>query len=165
MLTIIVAYDEDRAIGKDGKIPWYIHEDMKHFKETTGTCPIIMGRKTWDSLPSDFKPLPDRMNFVVSRQHHDVPLFYNPTEPYWASSIEDAIRQIELALGTKDIFIIGGGQIYRDALDKGLVDCVIASEVKGKHDGDTFFPELDGWTLSSQQSHSQFDVVEYRPTS
>jgi dihydrofolate reductase len=163
MNTIIVAYDEERAIGKDGKVPWSLKEDMEHFRKTTGICPVIMGRKTWDSLP--VKPLPDRMNFVVTRQHHDIPLFYSPSDPNWATSLEDALRQIEVIYGTKTLFIIGGGQIYKDALDKGLVDRVLASEVKGKHDGDTFFPELDGWTSRLLQSRSQFDIVEYLPAS
>jgi len=144
-------------------MPWSLSEDMQHFKKTTGIFPVIMGRKTWDSLP--LKPLPDRMNFVVTRQHHEVPLFYSSTDPTWVTSIEDALRQIEIIYGNKTLFIIGGGQIYKDALDKGLVDRVIASEVKGKHDGDTFFPELNGWTSNQLQSFPQFDVVEYRPAS
>jgi dihydrofolate reductase len=160
MIHIIVAYDEERAIGKDGQLPWHLSEDLQHFKNTTGRYPVVMGRKTWDSLP--VKPLPDRMNVVVTRQHHETPLFYDPTEPYWATSIEDAIRQAKITFGAGyNVFIIGGGQIYKDALDKGLVDKVIASEVKGKHDGDTFFPDLEGWDSSLICSHSDFDIVEY----
>ena len=105
MATIIVAYDEDRAIAKDGKIPWHIPEDLKHFKETTLNRAIIMGRKTWDSLPLKFRPLPNRMNIVLTRQHHEVPLFYDPAEPYWASSFEDAFRQAVQIHGGKEVFI------------------------------------------------------------
>lgn len=165
MLAIIVAYDEDRAIGKAGKVPWRLSDDMAHFKETTSGWPVIMGRKTWDSLPSKFKPLPDRLNIVVSRS---LPKSESPEFCVTNTLLEAvALAAVLARLGEcpKDApcaYIIGGGQIYKEALDNRLVGKVIASEVVGRYDGDTFFPELDAtWTRNVVKHCSGFDVVEY----
>ena len=159
-IIIVVAYDEDRAISKDGNIPWSLPEDMAHFKEITdGEC-VVMGRKTWDSLPVKFKPLPGRTNIVISRTKHES-VFYHPKEPYWVTSLEAAIRLVGNVDDGKNIMIIGGGEIYREALDKGFVNRVIASEVLGHHDGDMFFPELIGWVKTIKREHNGFVVMEY----
>lgn len=149
MISIIVAYDQERAIAKDGKIPWQLPEDMAHFKTTTKNSTVVMGRKTWESLPSRFRPLPGRCNIVLSR--HGV--FSGALA---TSSLEDAVQ-----IGGPNVFIIGGGQIYREALERGLVDKVIASEVKGVYGGDVFFPELPGWIGKPKKMFEQFTVVEY----
>lgn len=158
MINIIVAYDVNRVIGKDGQLPWHFSEDMAHFKKTTGTSPVIMGRKTWDSLP--VKPLPRRMNVAISRTKQQS-VFYSSLDPFWAVSLEAAIRLVSYMEPDSDIFIIGGGEIYREALAKGLVDRVIASEVKGGYEGDTFFPELLGWKSEIKENFEKFTVVEY----
>jgi dihydrofolate reductase len=160
VVNIIVAYDKNRAIGKDGQLLWHLTEDMAHFKEVTGTSPVIMGRKTWDSLPARFKPLPRRLNIVVSRTKHDA-VFYSPSEPYWVTSLKSALRLVDNMQSGSDVFIIGGGEIYREALNEGVVDRVIASEVRGNYEGDTFFPELLGWKGEVKKEFKDFVVVEY----
>lgn len=151
MITIIVAYDEAFVIGNKGEIPWRLPEDMKHFKEITCSFPVIMGRNTYLSLPDRFRPLPGRHNIVISRSA------YFP-EVTCVRSLEEAV-----AVAAGDCFIIGGGQVYREAIRKGLVDRVIASEVKGTHDGDVFFLDLksEGWIGEMKKQFDQFNVVEY----
>jgi dihydrofolate reductase len=167
MISIIVAYDEERAIGKDGDIPWRIPEDMKHFKETTeGGGVVIMGRKTWDSLPPKFQPLPNRINIVLTRGKVELPLYYNPREPLWANSLEKAISLAQKTTEGRKIFIIGGAEVYKDAIEDRMVpipDTIIATEVKGTHDGDVFFPKLQGdWTEGTVLKEGDgFKVVKY----
>jgi dihydrofolate reductase len=152
MITIVVAYDEDLGIGKDGQIPWQIPEDMRHFKELTTGHTVIMGRKTWDSLPPKFKPLPNRVNIVLSWSGCDAPLV--------ADSLEKAI---EMAPKDKEIFIIGGGQVYSEAYASGLVDRVLASEIKGKYEADTWFGNMKavGWKGRIVKEYKDFTLVEY----
>lgn len=150
-MNIIVAYDKNRAIGKDGKIPWHLSDDLKRFKKITMGRPIIMGRKTWDSLP--VKPLPGRLNIIFTRERRSL----DQPDVWWVDSFESA-----MAAGM-DSFIIGGESIYKQALEKGIVNRVIASEVKGEYEGDTFFPELEGeWDRRIVEQYDEFDVVEYR---
>lgn len=160
-MIIIVAYNKKHVIGREGKIPWHIPEDMRHFKETTGQCPVIVGRKTWDSLPT--KPLPKRLNIVVSRDKHPMPIFYNPGDPMWASSLEDALRVADVACPGSDVYLIGGGGVYRRALEKGLVTKVIASEIDNDEDGDSFFPDLEqlGWSGQIIKEFPDFKVKEF----
>lgn len=164
MINIIVAYDEEFAIGKDGNLPWSVPQDLKHFQQMTFNKAVLMGRKTWDSLPPQAKPLPGRLNMVLSRTKRDIPLYYSPREPYWACSFKDATRQITAVSQGIDVFIIGGAEVFRQALDAGVVERVIASEMKGTHEGDTFFPNLleDGWkTVGEPDVFDDFKIVEY----
>lgn len=151
---LIVAYDENFVIGNKGTIPWHLPEDMKHFKQVTHQAVVIMGRKTYDSLPPRFRPLPDRLNVVIS-QHGPKP------GAFWARSLEEALDLFEIE--NKDKFIIGGGQVFQEALDKDLVDYVLASEVKGKFPGDTYFPDLAslGWSGKLQKEYDQFTLMLY----
>jgi len=160
---IIVAYAKNnRVIGKGGKLPWHLPEDMKHFKETTGFDPVIMGRKTYDSIPEKFRPLPNRMNLVVSRTQKTNELFFDPKAPQYVSSINRALELIDLTVPGATVWIIGGGEIYQQALDANLITEIWASEVSGDFEGDTFFPELVGWTGETVKSYNGFDVVRYR---
>ncbi|ASC65575.1 dihydrofolate reductase [Achromobacter denitrificans] len=128
-LTLIVAYSTNRAIGRDNALPWKLPGDLAHFKRSTLGSPIIMGRKTWDSLG---RPLPGRSNIVISR---------NP-----AFSAEGAILvpSLEAAIGAcgdvADAYVIGGAQIYAQALP--LAQRVLATEVHAEVEGDAFFPLL-----------------------
>lgn len=153
MISIIVAHDEDRAIAKDGKIPWYISEDFKHFKATTMDCPVVMGRVTWDSLP--VKPLPLRTNVVISSQKDYTRL------AFMAQNLDEALSIATRERPDKDIFIIGGLQIYKEALASGIVDKVVSSHIKGHFGGDMFFPELNGWQRRLIKSFNDFEVYEY----
>ena len=153
MITIIVAYDEEYGIGKDGKLPWHLPEDMQHFKETTMGHWVVMGRKTWESIPKRFRPLLNRYNVVVSRT--------NPRRKHrcavgWGISLEAALEICE-----GEIFIIGGGSLYREAIK--IADRIIASELRGKYDADVFFPkEWPGeWEEKLVKEYDQFKVVEY----
>ena len=134
-LSLIVAMTKDRVIGKDNDLPWpMIKEDMKHFKKTTKGHPVIMGRKTWDSIPEKFRPLPGRLNIVVTR-NADLKLDGATVFNHVDEAIDFALEQ------DPDSFVIGGSSIYEAALPKaGQIYLTI---IKGSYEGDTHFPELD----------------------
>ena len=166
MTAIIVAYDQNRIIGHKGDIPWHLPEDLKLFKKRTVGHPIIMGRKTWDSLPK--KPLADRYNIIVTRSNlsdsigrYDKGEFKSGMN--YVNSIAQAIRLANKMMPNREAFIIGGSQIYLEALKMGVVDKVIASEVDGEHEGDASFPDLKGtWKpVWKDEDHDGFSVVEY----
>lgn len=136
-VSIIVAYNNKRVIGKDGKLPWNNSEDMRHFSATTNGHAVIMGRKTWESIGSN--PLPNRNNYVVTSRAKTV-LNGHLCEQY-VPTLEEAIKLASHF--AKFVFIIGGQQIYQYALDNKLVDRIIATELDNDIDGDTFFPEHD----------------------
>jgi dihydrofolate reductase len=128
-LSLIVAYDRSRAIGRDGALPWRLPEDMAHFKRTTLGHPVVMGRKTWDSLG---RPLPGRRNLVVSR---------NPALTPAGAEVFGSLDAALTACGTApEVFVIGGGQLYAQALPRA--DQVLATEIDADFGGDTFFPTL-----------------------
>ena len=166
-ISIVVAYDKNRGIGKDNKIPWKLPSEMAHFRKTTSGHSVIMGRKTWDSLPEKYKPLPDRTNIIVSRNWIKLmadSASYGKTSlmegPYFAGSIPQAIGQAKMLRSNKDIFIIGGAAIYAEALN--YADTVIASEIKDEYFVDTFFPKLnDNFSVFSTTKHDLYDVVTY----
>lgn len=141
-ISIIAAIGKNRELGKGGKIPWHISEDFKRFKEITSGHPVIMGRKTWESLP--FKPLPNRTNMVVTR---DSSLSFargrlaklgGEKRVVVCSSLEQALEKAK-EIEKSEIFIIGGGQIYAQALS--LADKLYLTIVEGNFDADTFFPD------------------------
>ncbi|WP_425072979.1 dihydrofolate reductase [Sagittula sp. S175] len=134
MITLIAAHDRNRAIGKDGGIPWHIPEDLALFKRETLGGAIIMGRKTWASLP--FKPLKDRLNIVVSRD--------NTLHDHVVPSVQDAIT-LARAQGYFRIYGIGGQGIYEAMLP--LADRLLLTHVDTEVEGaDAWFPEVgDGW--------------------
>lgn len=145
-VNIIVAYNQKHVIGKDNDMPWRLPADLAYFKKTTMGCPIVMGRKTRESLG---RPLPGRLNIAVTRDTH-----YQAEGTEIAYSLEQAVKQARAVHDT--IFIIGGGEIYKQALAQGLVDRVYATEIHASMDGDTFFPELD----SAQWKEVSRDVQE-----
>ena len=127
-IELIWAQDQNGGIGKDGKLPWHISEDLQNFKKITSGSPIIMGRKTWESLP--FKPLPNRRNIVLSSKQLD------NIETY--RSIDDCIKNLDYESDCK-VFIIGGESIYKAfyPIASGLHLTLINKEIDGI---DTFFP-------------------------
>jgi len=146
-VSIIVAVAQNQAIGKNNDLLWHLPVDMAFFKEKTkGHC-IITGRKNYESIPAKFRPLPNRTNIVITRQTD-----YNGAGAVVVSSLEDALA---FAKTTQDeeIFIIGGGEIYRQALP--LVDTIYLTRVHHSFDGDTFFPELQPseWVETSKAHH------------
>jgi dihydrofolate reductase len=164
-VNIIVAYDKNRVIGAGGMIPWRLPEDMKHFKETTMGCPVIMGRKTWDSFPEKFKPLPGRFNIVITSRPIDYRGKYDEKDVRftWSPTAAIMAAYARAAIGNTEVFIIGGSSIYKEYLDMGVVERILASEVKGDYSGDVHFPEFDpqSWDFTIKQRHADFDVVEY----
>lgn len=150
-LVIIVAHDKNLVIGKDGALPWHIPEDLKHFKRTTTGYPILMGRGVFEELGE--KPLPNRKNVVLtSRSYSNVPHF---------DSIEKALDYLR---DEPVVFIIGGGEIYRQMLP--MAHKMIITEVHERYAGDTFFPEYRHdigkiWLETSREDHKGYSFVEY----
>ena len=133
MISLIAAVAQNRALGKDGQLLWHLPEDMRYFRETTRGKPVIMGRKTWESLPDVFRPLPGRRNIVISRNPA-----YDAPGATLAGSLEEAVR---LAQDDAEVFVIGGAEIYRQALP--LAQRLYLTEVARDFDADAFFPELN----------------------
>ena len=143
-ISFIVAAATNNAIGKDGKMPWHLPNDLKHFKNITWGMPVVMGRKTFESLG---KPLPGRKNIVITRQTN------------WQASGVVAVRNFEDAVflvreaDVKEVMVIGGGEIYKALFDKA--DRIYLTRVHAEPEADTFFPAIhpEQWHLVSQQNH------------
>lgn len=142
LLTLIVAKARNHTIGRNNTLPWRLPEDLAHFKRTTMGAPIIMGRKTWDSIG---RPLPGRRNIVVSRN----PALVLPGAEV-ANSLEDAQR---LCVGAQEVFLIGGAQLYAEALPSA--DRLVVTEIDADVEGDAFFPAIDPtrWMETSRETH------------
>jgi len=132
-ISLVAAVARNGVIGRDGSVPWRLPEDMQRFRALTMGHPVVMGRKTWESLPDRFRPLPGRDNVVVTRN------------PDWAAqgadragSLEDALHLVE---SEPNVFVIGGGEIYAAALP--LADELVLTEIDAEIEGDTTFPEWD----------------------
>lgn len=156
MLKLIVATDENNAIGKDGNLPWErLSLDMEYFRNTTYGYPVIMGRKTWESIPTKFKPLAGRTNIVISKTQE--PGIRNGA--YFVTTIEEAIMKA-LNIDFK-IFVIGGSEIYKLALP--YVSVIYRTRVCAKFDNcDAFFPEIDKdkWILEySKEENCKYPLV------
>ncbi|AYR21404.1 dihydrofolate reductase [Alcaligenes faecalis] len=128
-IRLVVAYAANRCIGKDNDLPWRLPSDLQHFKRVTMGLPIIMGRKTWESLG---RPLPGRPNLVISRNAD-----YQAKGAQVFSNLDDALAACP---GFEAACVIGGEQLFRLALP--MAQELIATEIKADVDGDTFFPEL-----------------------
>ncbi|MCB0344974.1 MAG: dihydrofolate reductase [Bdellovibrionales bacterium] len=155
----IAAIDQDRAIGRDGDIPWHYPEDMKHFARLTSGHAVLMGRKTYDSLPPRYKPLPDRRNFVISRTPEN--LAGEPIEAYAdALDVIKGARNGELALSSDMLWIVGGEQIYRATLAQW--DEVYLTRINKSYGGDTFFPEFESeFRLESAQEMGELNFEHW----
>lgn len=154
----IWAQSSTGTIGDGGGIPWHVPEDMAHFRTVTGGHTVVMGRKTWDSLPSRFRPLPGRRNIVVTRN------------PSWSADGAEVAHSVADAIALADpapVWIIGGGEIYRSAMD--IATHLEVTEVDLDVEGDTAAPEIpEGWIAtagewqSSRVDGTRFRWVEYR---
>ena len=149
MVSIIVAIAQNGTIGDKNSLLWHIKEDMRFFRTTTSGHPVIMGRKTFESLGS--KPLPKRTNIVITRADREF------DGALTAHSLQEAIR---MAGDDPEIFIMGGAQIYREALN--VADRMYITHVERDYDGDTSFPEIDysQWRLVDVVRHERGEEYE-----
>jgi dihydrofolate reductase len=152
-LSVIAAVPRNGAIGKAGGLLWHESEDQKHFRRVTMGCPVIMGRKTWDSLPARFRPLPGRRNVVITR---DAAWRAEGAEP--TASLDAALT---LLAGTPKAFVIGGAEIYALALPRA--DELVLTEIDATLDGDVFFPpwERARFTETSREERQQADGTRF----
>jgi dihydrofolate reductase len=157
-LVLIAAMARDRVIGREvdgvGTLPWHLPEDMKHFRELTTGKPVIMGRKTWESLPERFRPLPGRHNIVVTRN----PSYAAPGATV-AGSVEAALEACGAA---PEAFVIGGAELYRQAI--GRADRLEITEIDlAVPDGDARFPPIDParWVEAARTTHVAASGLAY----
>ena len=143
-INMIYARAANGVIGKDGVMPWHLPEDLAHLKRLTQGFPVIMGRKTWDSLPLRFRPLPGRTNIVITRQKD-----WHETGAQPAPSLAHAL---ELCKGSPEVWIIGGAQIYTQA--EPLAQRIEVTEIAQDFAGDAFAPMLGaGWFETARDNH------------
>lgn len=144
-LHLIFARAANGVIGRDNALPWHLPEDMAHFKRTTLGSPVIMGRKTWDSLPAKFRPLPGRLNIVVTRDAR-----WQADGALRAGSVDEAVA---LCPPGADAWVIGGAQIYAAAL--GLADTAVVTEIAQDFEGDAFAPVFGpAWRETARETHT-----------
>ncbi|MDE1920753.1 MAG: dihydrofolate reductase [Candidatus Omnitrophica bacterium] len=143
--SIVVAFDSSYGIGKNGRLPWRLPGDLRRFKEiTTGEDQglkknaVIMGRKTWESLPEKFRPLPNRVNVVLSRRRD----FKVPAGVLCFQNLDEALTALSSLNNIGDIFVIGGAEIYASAMAHPLCQKLYVTHVKGAFDCDAFFPPI-----------------------
>lgn len=150
MIILIAAAAQNNALGKDNQLLWHLPDDFKRFKQVTSGHYIVMGRKTFESFP---KPLPNRTHVIVTRQKD-----YQPEGCLVAGSLEKAL---DLCPKDQEVFIIGGGEIYKQALP--LTDKIDLTRVHATFEADTFFPEIDPaqWRLVSSTFHPKDDKHAY----
>lgn len=150
IVSAIAAVAENGVIGNKGDLPWQLPDDMKFFQRTTLNHHVISGRRSYEGIPPQFRPLRDRVNIVVTR------------DPAWTAPGVIICTSLEAALdkaradGAREAFIIGGGQLYAEAFSKGLVDRVYLTTVHGKPTGDVKFPDIGkGWKEVWSERHEK----------
>ena len=133
-ISLVAAVARHGVIGRNGTIPWRLPDDLAHFRELTMGSPVVMGRRTWDSLPARFRPLPGRRNVVVTRS------------PRWCGDGAERAASLQAALellgGCEQVFVIGGGELYAAALSRA--DELLLTEIDLEVEGDTLFPSFAG---------------------
>jgi dihydrofolate reductase len=150
-VSLIVAVSQNRVIGKDNNLIWHLPNDMLFFKETTTGHHVIMGRKNFESIPHKFRPLPNRTNIIITRQSD-----YKAEGCVVVNSVEEALK-VAKSNGENEAFIIGGGQIYKLAVDAGIVDKIYLTKIHHSFDGDTFFPELNSDWIKTNKIENKTD--------
>ena len=151
MITLIVAMGKNREIGKENQLLWHLPKDLKHFKELTSGYPIIMGRKTYESIG---KPLPNRTNIVISRKND-----WFEEGILIVGSIKEAVKFAKKI--DEEVFIIGGGNIYEQTID--LADKLEVTLVDAVLDADTFFPKINEkvWQKTNEEYHQKDEKNEF----
>lgn len=140
-ISLIVAFTKNRVIGKNNQMPWHLPRDLAWFRQNTLNKPVIMGRKTFESIGS---PLPNRTNIVLSRN----PFVYHDVQ--WANSLQTALT---LCKDAQEVMIIGGGELFEQSLP--FANKLYLTEIQATLDGDTFFPAIDThkWELATETYH------------
>lgn len=158
-VSIVVACADNNVIGINNEMPWHIPEDFKHFKSVTMGKPCIMGRKTFESILTSLgKPLPGRVNIVVSRSN------FQHSGALTVKDLSEAIDQAS-KIDCYEICIVGGGQIYASVLEQGLVDKIYLTRVHQSPVGDAFFPALGtDWSETSREDHDGFSFLVMEKT-
>lgn len=151
-LNLIFARARNGVIGHNNALPWHLPEDMVHFKRSTLGCPVIMGRKTWDSLPARFRPLPGRLNVVVTRQ------------PDWQADGAVVANSLEAACAAcppdSTAWVIGGAELYAQALS--LASTAVVTEIDADYAGDAFAPRFGPeWRELARESHLSGTGLSY----
>ena len=151
-LHLIFAQSRNGVIGVNNTLPWHLPEDLAHFKKSTLGCPVIMGRKTWDSLPPKFRPLPGRLNIVITRQTD------------WLANGAQVAHSLQTACALcpaqSDAWVIGGAEIYAQALP--LATSVVITLIDADFEGDAFAPELGAaWSETSRENHVAANGLAY----
>ena len=152
-ISIIVAIDSKRGIGKNNDLLFKIPEDMKRLKEITTGHPLVMGRKTFESLG---RLLPNRTHIVITRDSQRIEkLAFHPEAI--VTSLEDGIEVGKKSPGVEEVFVFGGGQIFKEAIEKGLVDRLYLTIVEGDYGADVFFPDYSEFTkvVSKEEKESE----------
>jgi dihydrofolate reductase len=163
-IAIIVAMDANRGIGKNNDLMWHLPADMKFFKDKTTDNIVVMGRKNYESIPEKYRPLPNRENVILTRNKD-----FKAEGCIVLHSIEEVLKHYENE-EDRTMFIIGGGEIYKEALKKDIVDEMYITKVNKSYDADTFFPEINlrEWrrskiaTVPKDAKHeAEFDIWKY----
>lgn len=151
MIAIVVAVAENNVIGKDNQLIWHLPADLKHFKQITMGHPILMGRKTYESIG---KPLPGRTSIIITRQED-----YKAEGCVVVNSVEEAIKEAKQL--DEQAHIIGGAEIYKQSLH--LTDTIYLTRIHHSFDGDTYFPEIkeEEWEAVSEEHHEPDEKNKY----
>lgn len=152
-VSIVAAVARNGVIGRDNSIPWRIPEDLARFRAVTMGHPVVMGRRTWDSLPARFRPLPGRRNVVVTRNDA-----WQAEGAERASSLDDALRLLARA---PQVFVVGGAELYAEALARA--DELLLTEIDADIDGNTFFPSWDraSFVEASREPHESASGIPF----
>ena len=163
IVSLIVAISKNKVIGKNNQLIWNLPKDMKFFMDTTLGHPVIMGRKNFESIPEKFRPLKNRTNIIITRNKN-----YEALDCKVVHSIKESLKCMDF--GNEEVFVIGGGEIYRKFLELDLIDKMYITHIDDFFDGDTFFPDfnLDKWISKEILNHQKndenphdFKVIEY----
>ena len=164
MTALVVAMSENYVIGEQGTIPWKLSDDLRFFKNLTENHVVVMGRKTFESLP---KKLSNRIHIVVSRnKKYDL----DDEDCFVVTCLDEALDFAKTFFGKK-VFVIGGGEIYAQAIQKKVVDTIYLTQVKAQVQGDTYFPQIDwnAWSeinrkhfFKNEKNQYDFDILELR---
>jgi len=163
-IAIIVAMDRKRGIGKNNDLMWHLPADMQFFKETTQGHIVVMGRKNFDSIPKKYRPLPHRENVILTRNTS-----FNAEGCVVVHSIMECLTTYATE-NSRTLFIIGGGEIYKLALESDIVDEMYITYIDKSYDADTFFPEFDPsdwsaetiYTRAKDTAHEAgFEIIKY----